>query len=287
MRPISKRKMGLTKNFPESLVNPEYDYVECSYVHVPAHSARFVGSGMLGVWNRVRAAGRSPLAGSVVAGPAVSRCRLSARAATVLLAATLLGSCSSADAASKPSTKKTSKATKRKTKPKTVATTTRPPSTTRTATTTTSAPPKLSAQATAVLAGYEAYLAAFVAGSRDPERARDLYAKGMTGDALARLIEIADFDVAHGQYWDGTRAAITSNPRVQTIGETTASLRDCQSVGGVVRKRATNEPVAGGSGVDVDDLLVDLVKLDGRWVVTRTDRANQVEGKATCAGSSP
>ena len=94
----------------------------------------------------------------------------------------------------------------------------------------------------------------------------------------------ADFDVVHGQYWEGTRADIVSNPRVQTIGDTTASLRDCRRVGGVLRKRTTNSPVAGTTGVDVDDLLVDLVKIDGRWVVTRTDRTNVEEGKATCAG---
>ena len=134
---------------------------------------------------------------------------------------------------------------------------------------------------------YESYLTAFVAGSREPERARELYAKGMTGDALARLIEISDFDLAHGQYWDGSRADIVSKPRVQTIGETRATLRDCQTVGGVVRLRSTNAAVFGTTGIETDALIVDLVKIDGRWVVTRTDRTNQEEGKATCAGSSP
>ncbi len=133
-----------------------------------------------------------------------------------------------------------------------------------------------------MLDGYESYLVAFVAGSREPERARDLYSKGMTGDALARLIEIAEFDLRNGQYWDGTRADIRSAPRIGSIGATLAIVRDCRSVGGVVRKRATNEIVAGSTDPDIDDLVVELVKVDGRWLVTRTDRTNAVEGRATC-----
>ena len=54
----------------------------------------------------------------------------------------------------------------------------------------------------------------------------------------------------------------------------------------VLRKRATNAVVPGSTDPDVDDLIVDLVKVDGRWVVTRTERTNAVEGKGTCAPAS-
>jgi hypothetical protein len=231
--------------------------------------------------------GRPRLAGTGSAGPARGRLMMFARPALALFAVVSLASCSDATAATSSKKKVT---TTRKKVAKKPATTKRPTTTTRTATTTVTSTtaPKLSAQAKAVLDGYESYLQAYVAGSREPERAAELYAKGMTGDALARLIEIANFDVANGQYWDGTRADITSKARVETLGDARATMRDCRSVGGVLRKRATNEPVQGTTSADVDDLFIDLVKIDGRWVVTRTDRSNKEEGKATCVpGSSP
>ncbi len=150
----------------------------------------------------------------------------------------------------------------------------------------TSLVPKLSAEAQAVLAGYESYLVVFAAAAREPERAEAILPKGVTGDALDRLIEIARYDISQGQYWDGTRAHIISKPRVQSIGESRATIRDCQSVGGVLRKRATNNVVSGSTEPDIDDLVVDLVKIGGAWVVTRTDRTNTVEGKSTCAAAS-
>ena len=146
--------------------------------------------------------------------------------------------------------------------------------------------PKLSAEAQAVLAGYESYLVVFAAAAREPERAETILPAGVTGDALDRLIEIARYDISQGQYWDGTRADIVARPRVQSIGESRATIRDCRQVGGVLRKRATNNVVNGTTEPDVDDLIVDLVKIDGRWVVTRTDRTNTVEGKSTCAAAS-
>ena len=91
-----------------------------------------------------------------------------------------------------------------------------------------------------MLDGYEAYLVAFVEGSREPERAVSSTPKGMTGDALARLIEIADFDVSKGQYWDGTRSDIIVRPACRSpIGATRSTVRDCRSVGGVLRKRGS------------------------------------------------
>jgi hypothetical protein len=235
---------------------------------------------------RSRTVGRSRLAGTGSAGPARGRLMMFARPALALVAVVSLASCSDATAATSSKKKVTTTRKKVVKKPATKKrpTTTRPATTQVTSTTA----PKLSAAAKAVLDGYESYLLAYVAGSREPERAAELYAKGMTGDALARLIEIANFDVANGQYWDGTRGDITSKARVETLGDARATMRDCRSVGGVLRKRATNEPVQGTTGTDVDDLFIDLVKIDGRWVVTRTDRSNKEEGKATCVpGSSP
>ena len=118
----------------------------------------------------------------------------------------------------------------------------------------TSLVPKLSAEAQAVLVGYESYLVVFAAAAREPERAEAILPKGVTGDALDRLIEIARYDISQGQYWDGTRAYIISKPRVQSIGESRATIRDCQSVGGVLRKRATNNVVSGSTEPDIDDL---------------------------------
>ena len=137
-----------------------------------------------------------------------------------------------------------------------------------------------------MLSGYEAYLVVFAAAAGEPERAEAILPSGVTGDALARLIDIARYDISQGQYWDGKRADIVSKSRVQSIGESRATIRDCRQVGGVLRKRATNNVVNGTTEPDVDDLIVDLVKIDGRWVVTRTDRTNTVEGKSTCAAAS-
>ena len=274
---------------PEPLYRSDDGHIEWFHDEQRTHTARFERSESECCLCRLgsREVGRSVVAGFGLAGPARGRLNNLARAALILVTTAALASCASAGAASK-STKKTpvKRATTRKKVIKKPVATKPPVTTAKPATTTATAAPKLSVEAKAVLDGYEAYLVAYVAGSREPERAEELYAKGMTGDALARLIEIARFDVANGQYWDGTRADIKGNPRVQTIGDTRAALRDCRSVAGVLRKRANNEPVAGTTGVDVDDLLVDLVKVDGRWVVTRTDRSNAEEGKATCAGAS-
>ena len=184
-------------------------------------------------------------------------------------------------------TSTTKKPTTRKAQAKKTTTTTRRPTTTLRASTTTTAP-KLSAEAKAVLDGYEVYLVAVVEASRNPETASQTLPKGVTGDALNRLLEIAAFNVSQGEHWDGTRNDIKSGPRVQSIGATRATLRDCRSIGGVLRLRKDNSIVPGTTEPDVDDLLVDLVKIDGRWVVTRTDRTNQTEGRSTCTvASSP
>ena len=60
-------------------------------------------------------------------------------------------------------------------------------------------------------------------------------------------------DAIDGVYWDGTRADIIVSPRIETVGATTATLRDCQSIGGIVRKLATKEALAGTSEPDIDD----------------------------------
>ena len=75
----------------------------------------------------------------------------------------------------------------------------------------------------------------------------------MTGDALAKLLEIRRLDAIDGVYWDGMRADIIVSPRIETVGATTATLRDCQSIGGIVRKLATKEALAGTSEPDIDD----------------------------------
>ena len=137
----------------------------------------------------------------------------------------------------------------------------------------------------AVLAGYEKYLQALVAAAKEPSRSSELLPKGMTGDALARQLEIRRIDVTEGLYWDGSRSDIKSSPQVQVIGATSAVLRDCRSIGGVLRKRAGNAPVADSQGVDVDDLRVTLVVVDGQWLVSSADRYNEVEGKSQCAGA--
>lgn len=201
---------------------------------------------------------------------------------------------SSSVEASAATTKSKTKTTATRKPPVRATTTVKRSTTTIRATSTTisssSSVPKLSSEAQAVLAGYESYLVVFAVAAREPERAQEILPKGVTGDALARLIAIARHDLSEGQYWDGKRADIISKPRVQSIGESRATLRDCRSVGGVLRKRATNGVVSGTTDPDIDDLVVDLVELDGHWVVTRTDRTNQVEGKSTCvavAYSSP
>lgn len=137
-----------------------------------------------------------------------------------------------------------------------------------------------------VLQGYEAYFTAFVAAAREPQRAKELLPKGMTGDALGRLLEIRRLDAADGYYWDGTRADIISAPRIENIGATTATLRDCQSIGGSLRKRSTNAVVAGTTDAEVDDFRVTLVLANGQWRVTSTELFNEVEGKSKCVPGS-
>ena len=275
-----------TRNFTESFARTERDHLQWWYVHVPALRARTL-AGLLGLLQsavrRSRLVGRSAIAGPDTAGPAGGRDLLHTRATSLMLAVLLLTGCASANATSKT----TKKPTTRKTSPKNSATTTRRPTTTVRVALTTLAP-RLSTDAKAVLDGYEAFLVAVVEASRNPETAPQTLPKGVTGDALNRLLEIAAFNVAEGEYWDGTRADIKSGPRVQSVGTTRATLRDCRSIGGVLRLRKDNSIVPGTTVADVDDLLVDLVKIDGRWVVTRTDRTNQAEGRSTCTvASSP
>ncbi len=280
---------SLTRNFTESFARTERDHLQWWYVHVPARNARTLAGSLQSAVRRSRLVGRSPVAGPDTAGPARGRILSHARATAVLLAALLLTGCASAGAASKT----TKKPTTRKTTAKKASTTIKRSTTIQRSTTTvrpatTTIAPKLSAEAKAVLEGYEAYLVAVVEASRNPETAPQTLPKGVTGDALSRLMDIAAFNVAEGQYWDGTRNDIKSGPRVQTVGATRATLRDCRSIGGVLRLRKDNSMVPGTTEPDIDDLLVDLVKIDGRWVVTRTDRTNQTEGRSTCTvASSP
>ena len=138
-----------------------------------------------------------------------------------------------------------------------------------------------------VLQGYEAYFTAFVAAAREPQRAKELLPQGMTGDALTRLLEIHRLDAADGVFWDGTRADIISAPRIETIGDTTATIRDCRSVGGVLRKKSTNEVVPGTADPDIDDFKVTLVLVERKWKVTSTERFNDAEGRSKCVPGSP
>lgn len=138
-----------------------------------------------------------------------------------------------------------------------------------------------------VLQGYEAYFTAFVAAAREPQRAKELLPQGMTGDALTRLLEIHRLDAADGVFWDGTRADIISAPGIATIGDTTATIRDCRSVGGVLRKKSSNEVVPGTADPDIDDFKVTLVLVDRKWKVTSTERFNDVEGRSKCVPGSP
>lgn len=277
----------------EPLFNPESDHLKWSYVRIPnvgAGSLRSVGGSVVG-GRSVRTLLRRGLTGSASTGSRTSsRSAVHARAAIAFIGFFVLASgCSDAVASTKTTkaTVKSKTTAKRKTPSRPTTTVKRPTSTvlptTRPAT---SLAPNLSAEAQAVLAGYASYLVVFAAAAREPERAGSILPKGVTGDSLARLIDIARFNVAEGQYWDGTRTNIVSTPRVQSIGESRATLRDCQTVGGVLRKRTTNEVVPGSTEPDVDDLIVDLVKIGGRWVVTRTDRTNALEGKGTCAPAS-
>jgi hypothetical protein len=201
----------------------------------------------------------------------------------VLLAATTTSACT--DTSEAATTKKPRKTIVRK-KPARKPTTTikRTPTTKPAPVATTSA---VSPQKDAVLRGYESYFTAFVGAAREPERAKELLPLGMTGDALTRLLEIRRLDAAEGVYWDGTRADILSAPKVEVLGETTATLRDCQSIGGVVRKKSTKEAVAGTSERDVDDVKVTMVIVNGSWLVTTIDRFNDVEGRSKCVPGSP
>ena len=229
----------------EALFNSEFDHLKCSYVRLPnleAASLRSVGGlvpGGRSVWTVVRRG----LTGLASAEPKRgSRFILHARAAIALIAIGALASgCADAEAATK-----TTKAASKPKKTVKRMTPTRPPTTVKRVTTTvatttrpTTTTPKLSAEAQAVLSGYESYLVVFAAAAREPERAEAILPSGVAGDALARLIDIARYDISQGQYWDGKRADIVSKSRVQSIGDSRATIRDCQSVGGVLRKRAT------------------------------------------------
>ena len=282
----------------ESLFICEFERDDSSYVQLPLNEARNVSpvSGFVFGERQVRPVVRRGLTGSVSTGPvAGGRLMLHGRVAIAAVAiAALMSGCSDAVAVSK--TTKPPVKSKAKTKPKPVVKkkVTIPSTTALRSTTTTKFPPvpltsvpKLSAEAQAVIAGYESYLAVFVAAAREPEKAESILPSGVTGDALNRLIEIARYDLSQGQFWDGKRTDIIAKPRVQSLGESRATIRDCQSVGGVLRKRATNEVVSASVEADVDDLVVDLVKIDGRWIVTRTDRTNTVEGRSPCGALSP
>ena len=67
----------------------------------------------------------------------------------------------------------------------------------------------------------------------------------------------------------------------------TATIRDCQSIGGVLRKKSTNEVVPGTTEAEVDDFRVTLVLINGKWRVTSTELFNEVEGKSKCVTGSP
>jgi hypothetical protein len=212
--------------------------------------------------------------------------------ALALSASVVLSACSATQAATPTTKKKTVAAkAKNKVKPKPKKTVKRPLVTQPRATTA----PATTAQGTLVavsakdqvLKGYEAYFTAFVAAAREPGRAPELLPQGMTGDALTRMLEIRKLDAQEGLFWDGTRKDIVNGPRLDTVSDTTAVLRDCRSVGGVLRKKANNEVVPGTTDPDVDDFKVTLVLVNSKWLVTATERFNDVEGKSKCVPGSP
>jgi hypothetical protein len=297
MKKLSIGQMNQFGTFTdESLFICEFERDDSSYVQLPLTNMRNVPpvSGFVFGEHRVRPVVRRGLAGSVSTGPvAGSRLTLHGRVALAAVAIAVLATgCSDAVAATKatkPPVKSKAKAKpapKRKVAPPTTVSLRSTTTKAQTPSVVTTLVPKLSAEAQAVLASYESYLTVFVAAAREPEKAETILPAGVTGDALSRLIEIARYDLSKGQFWDGVRADITTKPRVQSLGESRATIRDCRQVGGVLRKRATNEVVSASIEPDIDDLVVDLVKIDGRWVVTRTDRTNSVEGRSPCAASS-
>ena len=198
------------------------------------------------------------------------------------VAVALAGCAQSSDAATtkRTPTTKAKRVAKRTTPPRTTTTIKKPAPTTKVTSTTVT-------PSTLVRAGYEAYLTAYVAGARNPEKASTLLPIGMTGDALARMLEIRRLDAKDGVYWDGSRKDIVSGPTIEAVGETTATLRDCRSVGGVLRQKATGDVVAGTTEPDVDDFRVTLVRVDGKWLVTATERFNDVEGRSRCKPGAP
>jgi hypothetical protein len=201
----------------------------------------------------------------------------------VLLAAVTSSACT--DTSEAATTKKPKKTIVRKKSARKPTTTIKRTPTTKPAPVATTA--AVSPQKDAVLKGYESYFTAFVGAAREPERAKELLPLGVTGDALTRLLEIRRLDAAEGVYWDGTRADILSAPKIEALGETTATLRDCQSIGGVVRKKSTKEVVTGTSDREVDDFKVTLVLIGDKWFVTSTELYNDVEGKSKCVPGSP
>ena len=219
--------------------------------------------------------------------------RIRVVATTVALSASVVLSACSASQAATPTTKKKTVVTRAKSKPKAKPkkTVKRPPTTQPKVTTAQTTPTTATSVAISakdqVLKGYESYFTAFVAAAREPQRAPELLPQGMTGDALTRMLEIRKLDAQEGLFWDGTRKDIVSGPKVETIGDTTAVLRDCRSVGGVLRKKANNEVVPGTTDPDVDDFKITLVLVNNKWLVTATERFNDVEGKSKCVPGSP
>ena len=202
----------------------------------------------------------------------------------VLCAALALGGCvepSDAATTSRKTVSTKSKRTTKRTTPSRTTTTKKPGPIATKVTSTTISPIAL------VRAGYENYLTAFVAAAREPEKASTLLPPGMTGDALTRTLELRRLDAADGVFWDGTRQDIVSGPVIERVGETTATLRDCRSVAGVLRQRSSGAVVAGTTEPDVDDLRVSLVRSQGRWLVTAVDAFNDIEGRSRCRPGLP
>ncbi len=57
-------------------------------------------------------------------------------------------------------------------------------------------------------------------------------------------------------------------------------------MGGVLRKKATGLVVPGTTEPDVDDMRVTFVRIAEKWVVTATERFNDVEGRSRCVPGS-
>ncbi len=139
------------------------------------------------------------------------------------------------------------------------------------------------APSTLVRAGYEAYLTADVAAARNPEKASTLLPLGMTGADARDPSPRCEGRRLLGRNSQG-HSQRTNDRSCRRYDRNVAGLSKCRRV---LRQKATGDVVAGTTEPDVDDIRVTLVRLDGKWVVTATERFNDVEGRSRCKPGAP